>query len=192
MKGGDGLEQWRSIPGYEGIYEASDIGNIRTCEGKVTSSARFAHRVWKQRVLKQKYGWRKGKKNKDARVSLWRDGRARTWLVARLVALAWCSGYYDGATVNHIDGNPLNNKAENLEWVSISENIRKGFEEGLFHCEIAIELVDKKGNRKQFRLMASASRFLGKSSGYISDMIAKGKTNVAGGYSVVITESKGA
>lgn len=187
VKGGDGLEQWRSIPGYEGIYEASNIGNIRTCDGKVTSSARFEHRVWKQRVLKPKYGWRKGKKSKDARVSLWRDGNERTWLVSRLVALAWCSGYYDEATVNHIDGNPLNNNAENLEWVSLSENIRKGHDDGLFHCETAVELVDKNGHSKQFRSMASASRFLGMNSGYISGRIARGKTNVAGGYSVVLT-----
>jgi hypothetical protein len=188
MKGGDVVEQWKDIPGYEGIYEASDMGRIRTCEGKVTRSARFEHRVWKQRVLKQKYAWRKGKKNKDARVSLWRDGCERTWLVSRLIALAWCSGYYDGATVNHIDCNPLNNNAYNLEWVSREENIRKAHEDGLFHCEIAVELIGPDGNREQFRSMASASRFLGKSSGYISDMLAKGKTHVACGYSVVITE----
>lgn len=181
------MEQWRDIPGYEGIYQASNYGNIRTCEGKTTMSVLHGVRHWKQRVLKQKC-YKNGKGRVDARVTLWKDKTPHDYLVSRLVAFAWCTGYYDNATVNHIDGNPLNNKAENLEWVSLSENIRKGHKDGLFHCEIAVELVDKHGYRKQFRSMAGASRFLGMSSGYISNMVAKGKTSVIGGYSVVITE----
>ena len=167
------MEIWKSIPGYEGLYEASDIGNIRTCEGKVTSNARFEHRVWKQRVLKQKYGRRKDTDKKDARVTLWKDGIEKTWLVSRLIALAWCDGYFEGATVNHIDGNPINNRADNLEWLSLKENIRHGFRTGLLPHK-RCELTDGHGNVTEFISMVSASHFLGNNKGYISDRISKG------------------
>ena len=128
---GDAMEQWKDIPGYEGLYQASTQGSIRTCEGKTTSSARFEKRVWKQRILKQKlYKNRKGRI--DARVSLWKDGIEKTWLVSRLVAITWCDGYLQGLTVNHKNGNPLDNSADNLEWLTRAENIKHGFREGLY------------------------------------------------------------
>lgn len=129
------MENWKEIPGYEGLYEASDCGRIRTCEGKTTSNARFPKRVWKQRILKTKVEKRKNGKLQDERVNLWKDGKEKTLLVSRLVALTWCDGYSEGATVNHIDGNPSNNSSSNLEWVSLKENIEHGFETGLYSTQ---------------------------------------------------------
>ena len=125
------MEEWKDIPGYEGLYQASTLGNIRTCEGKTTSSARFAKRVWKQRVLKQKLD-RNRKGRVDAKVNLWKDGTAKTMLVSRLVAMTWCRGYADNLTVNHINGDSLDNRADNLEWMSRADNIRHGFKNGLY------------------------------------------------------------
>ena len=125
------MEEWRDIPGYEGLYQASTLGRIRTCEGKVTKSARFQHRVWKQRIMKLKCT--KNKKGRcDFRVELWKDGNHRTWLVSRLVAITWCDGYKDGMTVNHKNGDQLDNSVENLEWLSHGDNIRHGFASGLY------------------------------------------------------------
>lgn len=127
------MERWKDIPGYEGIYQASDTGLIRTKPGKTTYTELRGVRHWKTRVLKFKYQTRKGNKGKrDARVSLWKDGKEKTWLVARLVALAWCDGYAEGMTVNHIDGNPENNTCSNLEWITLAENIKKGWADGLY------------------------------------------------------------
>lgn len=125
------MEQWKDIPGYEGLYQASTQGRIRTCEGKITSSARFEKRVWKQRILKQKL-CKNRKGRTDARVSLWKDRKEKTWLVSRLVALTWCDGYADGLTVNHKNGNPLDNSAQNLEWMTRAANIQHGFKNGLY------------------------------------------------------------
>lgn len=126
-----GMVNWRDIPGYEGLYQASNLGQIRTCEGKITSNARYGKRVWKQRIMKQKL-CKNAKGRIDARVILWKDGKERTWLVSRLVALTWCDGYADGLTVNHINGNTLDNSAVNLEWITRKANIQHGFKTGLY------------------------------------------------------------
>ena len=127
------MERWKDIPGYEGIYQASDTGLIRTKPGKTTYTERHGVRHWKTRVLKPKCQIRKGNTGKrDARVNLWKDGKEKTWLVSRLVALTWCDGYSDGMTVDHIDGNPGNNSCTNLEWVSLTENIKRGWTNGMY------------------------------------------------------------
>ncbi len=168
------MEQWRDIPGYEGIYQVSNIGRIRTCKGKTTYTERHGIRHWKQRIMKQKickntYG------RKDARVILWKDGKEKTWLVSRLVGLAWCAGYADGLTINHINGNPIDNRAENLEWVTLSENIKKGYEDGLFsNCQHPVHLVCDEGTLI-FESKAAASRFLGRHSGYVSNTLKIGR-----------------
>lgn len=161
------FEFWKDIPGYEGLYQASTIGRIRTCEGKTTSSARFEKRVWKQRIIKQKALMNK-KGRIDPRVSLWKNGLEKTWLVSRLIALTWCEGYADGLTVNHINGNTLDNSKGNLEWVTLSENIKKGFAEGLFsNNQIPVTLSNERASF-DFDSMATASRFLGRNEKYIS------------------------
>ena len=165
------MEQWKPIPGYEGLYEASELGRIRTADGKTTSNERYEKRVWKQRILKQKFQRRKSNGKYVARVSLWKDGSEKTWLVARLVALAWCDGFYDGMTVNHKNGDTLNNKPENLEWVTIEENIKHGFDNVLFSSQKPCLLIDEKGNRKWYRSQCDASRGIGRHSGYIWDCI---------------------
>lgn len=168
------MEQWRDIPGYEGIYQASNNGLIRSAPGKVTSNSRFSHRVWKCRILSQKLQ-RQNNGRMDARVSLWKDGKEKTMLVARLVGLAWCEGFADGMTINHINGNSLDNRADNLEWVSIAENIQKGFATGLFsRCQKPVVLSD---GFKDFCFdsMAEASRFLGWNNGYINNCLRKNR-----------------
>lgn len=175
------IEEWKSIPGYEMLYEASNDGRIRTYEGKITSNARFKHRVWKQRILKQKCT-QSVKGRKDYRVSLWKDGKEKTFLVARLIAMTFCDGYKEGLTVNHIDGNTLNNKASNLEWCSLEENIRKGFADGLYGTQRMVSLIDPLGHEHIFESIASANRFLGKGQSYLSTRMCRGKFTLPNGY----------
>lgn len=167
------MEQWKPIPGYEGLYDASNLGNIRTSPGKVTSNARYDRRVWASRVMRKKYQ-RRSSGGRDARVSLWKDGHEQTWLVARLVAMAWCEGYAEGMTVNHIDGNPENNCIDNLEWISLAENIRHGFETGLYAAaQKPVMLIDSTGKEYCFPSMAEASRYLGHGEKYVSEALLK-------------------
>ena len=166
-------ETWKPIPGYEGIYEASDLGRIRTSKGKKTSNARYPVRIWEQRVLKPKIQTRKNGR-KDQRVNLWKDGEESTQLVARLVAMAFLPMPYDKMTVNHINGNPMDNRIENLEWCTLGDNIRHGFNTGLYNkSQKAVILTDQHGEELKFKSMSEASKFLGKSHGYVSEAIAR-------------------
>ena len=179
------MEKWRQIPGFEGLYEASFDGQIRTVEGKTTYSVRHGERHWKQRILKQHYCQRKGRKNADARVTLWKDKRPMYYLVSRLIAMAWCNGYSPELTVNHIDGNPKNNCANNLEWITRAENIRDAQRNGVYAAtQESVVLVDKGGKEYAFQSMAEASRFLGKNSGYISGILSSQRPLFVDGYSI--------
>lgn len=166
-------EEWRPIPGYEGIYEASSMGRIRSAEGKTTHSVRSGTRHWKQRVLRQKWRARPTGK-KDARVSLWKDKRESTQLVARLVCAAFY-GNAPGMTVNHKDGDPSNNAVENLEWATLQDNVLHAFETGLNTCNKRVVLIDERtGKGTEFYSHAAASRFLGRNVGYVSNAIRNG------------------
>lgn len=165
------MEQWKPIPGYEGLYDASNLGNIRSTPGKVTSNARYDKRVWKTRIIRQKWTSRKCGK-KDARVCLWKDGKEKTYLVSRLIALTWCDGYEDGLTVNHIDGNTENNVPSNLEWVSRADNIRHAFYNGFCASfQKPVLLVDPDGMEHAFCSLSAASRYLGRDSKYVSGVL---------------------
>ena len=169
------IEEWKPIPDYDGIYEASNLGNIRSVEGKETFSKLHGVRQWKSRVLKQKIHENKYGR-KDARICLWKNGICKTFLVSRIVASAWCDGYCDGLTVNHKNGNPLDNRAMNLEWVTMEENHKHAMETGLANVSQRITTLLKckeTGEEFSFYSMGDASRWLGHNRGYIYDEITR-------------------
>lgn len=163
------METWKDIPDYEGIYEVSDQGRVRTKIGKTTYTKKHGVRNWKQRYLKNKTP-----KGRDVRVSLWKDGKVKSWLVHRLVALAFIPKVEGKEYINHIDGNPKNNRVENLEWCNHKENNNHAFDNGLIPTKQVV-LVDKKNNTPYFfRSLSKASEFLGKNKGYLSVFIKRG------------------
>ena len=164
--------EWRDVVGYEGIYEVSDTGLVRTHKNKTTHSNLHGHRNWKQRVLKQKVS-----KDHNHRVSLYKNKQEKTWLVHRLVAIAFLPKITGKDYVNHIDGNRYNNSVSNLEWCNHTENNNHAFDNGLIATGKSIELVDKNtGEISHFRSMAKAGVFLGRNAGYISSLLCRGKT----------------
>lgn len=167
------MEVWKGAVGYEGIYEVSNTGKVRTHINKTTFSKRFGvDRKWKQRVLKQKVS-----KDNNCRVNLWLNGKDKTWLVHRIVALSFIPKEKGRDYVNHIDGNRLNNSVENLEWCNHTENSNHAFDTGLVQTCHKIALYDTETKKTHnFRSKTKASEFLGKHHSYVSTMLKQGKT----------------
>jgi hypothetical protein len=177
--GYDAMEIWKEIPGYEGIYEASTLGQIRTREGKVTYSVRHGKRVWAQRILRQKRVPNKGGRI-DPRIILYKNKESRTFLVSRLVAMTHCAGYSDRLTVDHKDGNPLNNSANNLEWVTRANNVKRAHDAGIYGAAYKPVILDDGFSTNRFKSLSEASLFLGKGRKYLSGELARGKNQVHG------------
>lgn len=164
-------EIWKDVVGYEGIYEVSNYGRVRTHKDKTTYTQRHGIRHWKQRILKEK-----SRTNRDVRISLWKNGRSKDYLVHRLVAEAFIQNPDKKPTINHIDGNPRNNHVDNLEWATYYENNNHAFDNKLISTSHAVTLVNQETGEKQyFRSLSKASEYLGFCSGYISNRLKQGK-----------------
>lgn len=109
-------EVWRDIPGYEGKYQASDQGRIRSLDRRVNICC-GATRLMSGRVLKPAAS----KYDPHLTVVLG-HGEAGT-TVHKLVALAFLGPRPEGHDVRHLDGNPQNNRADNLAYGTRAENI---------------------------------------------------------------------
>lgn len=94
-------EKWKDVDGYDGLYKVSNLGRVK---GK--------HRIKSQQDNGKGY----------LMVRLNKNGESRWHLVHRLVAKAFIENPENKPTVNHIDGNRKNNKFNNLEWATYSEN----------------------------------------------------------------------
>ena len=103
------MEIWKDIPGYEGLYQVSNLGNVR--------SLRYGNRDEVRELFLKPHT------NGYLQVELHKNGKRKMFTVHRLVAKAFVDGYDEGLMVNHIDENKKNNVATNLEWVSASQNV---------------------------------------------------------------------
>lgn len=109
-------ELWRDIPGYEGRYQASNLGRIRSLDRRVPC-ARGATRLMRGRILKPA-----GSKYHQHLTVVLGHGRSASH-VHQLVALAFLGPRPTGQEVRHLDGNPLNNCVDNLAYGTRTENI---------------------------------------------------------------------
>lgn len=105
-------EVWKDIPGYY-PYQASNLGRIRNNKPIVSKKAKGRKEALKTKITKNGY----------EEVSISIEGKPYTKSVHRLVALAFIENPDNKPEVDHIDANPLNNKVENLRWVTREENL---------------------------------------------------------------------
>ena len=139
------MEIWKDIPNYEGRYQVSNLGMVKSLLGK------------NERILKQ-YQYPNGK---HLKVELHKNGKQKTRSVHSLVAEAFlgCKGSSDmSLVVDHINNNGFDNRLENLQIVTQRENIskegnRKSKYRGVFHLKKGDKYrADIKVNKKQFYL----------------------------------------
>ena len=112
-------EIWAAVLGYEGLYEVSNLGRVRSLPHTVKHFCGLREslgRILNPVVTGLWY----------FAVDLCKNGRRKKVLVHRLVADAFIPGKFDGAQVNHKDENKANNRYDNLEWCSAKYNNNYG------------------------------------------------------------------
>ena len=117
-------EEWKAIPGYEGLYEASSEGRVRTLNPR----ARKRRDASPEGVI---YSW--VNKGGYKVVALYKDGQRKTPRVNQLVARAFHGEPPGGLEVRHLNDVKLDNRASNLSWGSRSENMRDRVANGIHH-----------------------------------------------------------
>ena len=191
------MENWKDIVGYEGLYQVSDLGNVRSLSRINSCGKKLRGGIRRQTI---------NKKNGYCYVSLCMNGKAKNYSVHRLVAKAFIEFVPGKNTVNHINEIKTDNRAVNLEWMSLPDNLRYGTHDerslknkpdlsGEKHPNYArrgSKALTHKGkvigiNKKNpndvivFDTAATASRELHISSGQLCDAI-NGKAKSCGGY----------
>jgi hypothetical protein len=117
-------EIWRSVVGFEGYYEISNLGNIHSIDRTIIT--KIGLRKLKSKQLKL-YPNEQGYLNTTVRI----NNIVHNFRVHRLVAEAFILNPENKLTVNHIDCNKQNNIVSNLEWATYSENIKHAYDNNL-------------------------------------------------------------
>ena len=163
-------EEWRDIQGYEGLYQVSNMGRVKSLNYRNTG---------KEGILKR-YGDCHG----YPIVGLYKDGKSKCYLVHRLVATAFCENPEGYTEVNHINEDKADCRAENLEWCSRSYNLSyngraKKVAEKKSKPVIAIHKIN--GLSLEFPSAREAERQLGIAQNHIC-ACCKGRLKSIGGF----------
>jgi hypothetical protein len=130
-----GEERWAPVAGFEGLYEVSTFGRVRSTERviELVDHPTLKRRTIKARILAQQTNMPSRMHNyRRLQVKLWKENRERTFNVARLVAEAFLPNPHNMPLVLHQDDDATNNRVENLQWGDHAENVRQAVERGRF------------------------------------------------------------
>lgn len=126
MEENDKTEIWKSIPGYHGHYECSNMGRVRSISRCVKRESITKDLFVKGRIIKSDIT-PKGYK----RLQLTVDSKSKKFFVHKLVALTFLENPKNYPIINHKDGIKLNNTINNLEWVTHSQNLIHAYDNNL-------------------------------------------------------------
>lgn len=178
------MEVWKDIEGYEGLYQVSSLGRIKSLE-RLDSCGRKI----KSRFLKP---IKTNKRVEYQQVSLCQNGKVKNYLVHILVAKAFIPNINNYTDINHKDENPSNNTASNLEWCTPAYNNSYGTrikrmamtQKNRKDCSKKVAQYDLQGNLIEiYPSTKEAWRQTGISRSHIGDVARnKSKYKTAGGY----------
>lgn len=178
-------EVWKDIPSYEGLYQISNLGRVKSLKRKVYAG-RGKMRWQYERILSDK----KTNGNGYKVVNLRKNGKGTNKYIHRLVAETFIENTNNYKCINHKDENKNNNRAENLEWCTYKYNNRYNDK----HIKTGKKLINNKSISKrilqldendniikEYPSIAEASRTFGVSNQVINDCL-KGKQKHSAGY----------
>jgi hypothetical protein len=129
-------EIWKDIEAYEGLYQVSNLGRVKS----LPKEHRYGSKS--EKILKP----RTKKENDYARVSLCKDGKIKSFRRARLIAQTFITNPENKYSVNHINGIKSDDRVENLEWATASEQNYHMYKFGLKDLSY-MNKVSFKGNK---------------------------------------------
>lgn len=137
-------EVWKDVEGYEGLYQVSNLGRVKSLTHYITKENCKPREV-KGKILTPFFDRPKGYLS----VSLSKNNKIKLQRIHRLVAQAFIPNPDNLIQINHKDGNKTNNNVENLEWCSCKDNIRHAWENKLSyvsekHRKVASETQKKR------------------------------------------------
>lgn len=178
-------EQWKAIKGYEGLYEISNTGKVKSVKRTIKSERTGKVQTTNEKILtliSSKITERH--KNPLFHVELWKDNKRTVKMIHRLVAEAFIPNPEGKPQVNHKDGNRYNNTVDNLEWCTSSENNLHAYKTGLTKPKRAKPIIGINvitGEVKEFANAYEASRLINGNDCAIRGAL-KGRTKTSGGY----------
>jgi hypothetical protein len=160
-------EIWKDIEGYEGIYQVSNLGNVK-------SFKRGSERMLKP--CKDRRGY--------LIVDLYKNGKHKNNKIHRLVAQAFISNQENKPEINHIDEDKTNNNVDNLEWSTRKENLNHGTRNERASRILSIPIIAtnlKTGESTEFYGSHECARQLGLHYQNITSVL-KSRRKSTGGY----------
>ena len=156
------MEEWKPVKGYEGLYEVSNLGRVKSLNYRRTGKEEIM-KVWNDSC-----GY--------LLVKLHKDGKCKYYTVHRLVAQTFLENPNNLPEVNHIDENKENNKASNLEWCTARYNMEYS------HGKAVIGINKVSGLIIEFPSTKEAERQTGISQSHISACCKGKRYKSAGGF----------
>ena len=162
------MEKWKDIKGYEGKYQVSNYGRVKSL---------YTNKLKNTAIKNTGYEC----------VDLYINGKRENKTIHRLVAMAFITNPNSYKVINHIDGNKVNNNANNLEWCTQSYNIKHSYDNNLHIPTIEKAINSRKRkilchqNNKKYNSIIEAAKDLNLNTGKVCE-VCKGTRNHTKGY----------